>query len=145
MMHVKDTIYQSKLLYSLIGGSVLYFLIKGCTYVLIGSYLPMLFVLIIILTLWWSLKFSIKRHRLIIKTWAIFIIAWALIRLGLWLVLQIDGSMTESHLREQLGLVQHFVSLLMLAAGYGIIRQLKNSKGETRVEKKRKSGLFSQE
>lgn len=118
----------AKPLYGLLGVSLLFFLIKGVKYAWIGSYVPLLFVSAIIALLAWSITSSASNHYRIMRFWAILIIIWALARLSLWLILQIDQNLTESHLREQFGLFQHIISLFMLGIGVFTIRQIKRQK-----------------
>ncbi|TMM57360.1 hypothetical protein FEE95_12815 [Maribacter algarum] len=127
-MSVLKQMASSKVLYSLLGLSVLFFLVKGVTYASIGSYVPILFITIAIIILGWSFTRCNKVHRHIIRFWAILIILWASIRLVLWIVLEIDTTLTESHLREQFGIVQNIISLLMLLIGIKIIREVKQRK-----------------
>lgn len=105
--------------------SLLYFFVKGITYLLIGSYAPILFVVSATILLYWSSTASSHIHRRALKYWAILIIIWATARFGIWLVFQIDTQLTESHIREQFGAIQHIISLLMLIIGLGVIRQVK--------------------
>lgn len=127
-MRLLDNIYASKVLYVLIGISILYFLIKGVNYLIIGSYVPILFILAIIILVYFSCHINPKFHRKILRLWAILLIFWALTRLTFWLILEIDTSLTESHIREQFGVFQHLISLGMLGIGFGIFRELKHQK-----------------
>jgi hypothetical protein len=127
-MNVLNKIYTSKLLYSILGVSLLYFLIKGLEYLLIDSYVPILFIFTVIVIIFWSFSSNQKNHHRILKFWAILIIIWSISRLGIWLILEIDLNLTESHIREQFGIFQHIISILMLVIGYGIIKETKRSK-----------------
>lgn len=127
MNHLKK-IYASKRLYLLLGLSILFFLIKGLNYMLIGSYVPIVFISVIIIILYWSFTSNLKNHHNILRFWAILLIVWALARLSVWLIFKIDLSLTESHTREQFGVFQHIISILMLVIGFGIIRQMKKQR-----------------
>jgi len=127
-MNISNKINKSKLLYSLIAISLLYFLLKGFEYLQINSYIPILFILAVIIIMLWSFSLNPKKHHRVLIFWAILIIIWAIARLGIWLIFKIDLNLTESHIREQFGIFQHIVSILMLIAGYGIIKETKRRK-----------------
>ena len=114
-----------KLLYILLGVSLLYFLIKGFKYAFIGSYVPIVFIVMWILILSWSYAQGGKGHRRALRFWVFLILVWAVIRLGLYGYLQIDSSLTESHLREQFGIVQNAISIGMVFIGFRILRAVK--------------------
>jgi len=122
-MEKLSNISKSKLLYVMLGISIVFFFAKGLKYLIIGSYIPIIFILSIISILYWSLMSNNKFHFKVLKFWAILIIVWAIVRLGIWLIFQIDVNLTESHIREQFGIFQHIISILMLIIGIGIIRQ----------------------
>ena len=121
-------IQKDKILYVLLGISILFFLIKGFNYSVIGSYIPIIFIIIIVIILCWSFNFNLKTHRRLLRFWAILIIIWALARISIWLILQIDLNLTESHLREQFGFFQHLISLLIMIIGFGMLRRIKKLK-----------------
>lgn len=124
-MSISNQITSSKVLYVLLGLSVLFFLIKGVTYAMIGSYVPILFIIVMIAILGWGFSRCSKVHLSIIRFWGILLIAWAIIRLGLWGYLQFDTTLTESHLREQFGLFQNLISIGMLVIGIKLFREIK--------------------
>lgn len=127
-MNIFDKINQSKTLYALLGVSLLFFLIKGLNYALIGSYTPILFIIIVMVLLYGSFGLKQKRHYKIITFWAILIIIWTVTRLGISIILKIDTTLTESHLREQFGFIQQLISIGMLGLGIGMIKQLKKER-----------------
>ena len=130
-MNIANRISQSKNVYALLGVSLLYFLLKGISYALIGSYVPILFITIIMLLFYGSFGARLKKHYQLLKFWAILIIIWAAIRLGLSIILKIDTTLTESHLREQFGMVQLFLSIGMLICGIGIIKKIPSTKTQS--------------
>ena len=125
-MNILNRIYKTKLLYAMLGVSILYFLIKGFKYLLIGSYVPIVFILMIVLILCWSFSLHLKSHVRVLRFWAIIIIAWAIARFSLWLIFKTDIKLTESHMRDQFGIVQHIISIIMLIIGIGIIKEIKS-------------------
>lgn len=127
-MSIVNRIYKDKLLYSMLVASLLYFLIKGIKYLLIGSYVPILFISVIFILLYWSFTLNIKTHYRILKFWALILIVWAIARISLWLILMIDTKLTESHMREQFGMIQHIISILIFVCGLVIIKQIRGKK-----------------
>ncbi len=124
-MNSLNKTYSQKSLYTLLGISILYFLIKGFNYLIIGSYVPILFICTAIILLYWSFTSNLKNHYRIVRFWAILIILWALTRLCIWLIFKIDLGLTESHIREQFGVFHHVISTIMLVIGFMILKQLK--------------------
>lgn len=120
----------SKILYTLVGVSLCYFLVKGIQYLIIGSYVPILFILFALGLLSWSYNKSGQTHRKALRFWAIVILLWASIRLLLWGYLQIDTKFTESHLREQFSLFQNAISIIMLVIGIQILKKTKHLKND---------------
>mgnify|MGYP000722385210 CR=1 FL=1 len=130
-MNISNQITSSKVLYALLGLSLLFFLIKGIIYALIGSYVPILFILVMIIILSWGFNRCSKVHLSIIRFWGILLIIWGIIRLGLGGYLQFDTNLTESHLREQFGLFQNLVSIGMLVIGIKLFREIKKTSQHT--------------
>lgn len=120
----------SKIVYTLVVVSLCYFLVKGIQYLIIGSYVPMLFILFALGLLIWSYNKSGKTHRKALRFWAIVILLWASVRILLWGYLQIDTKFTESHLREQFSLFQNAISIIMLVIGIQILKKTKHLKND---------------
>lgn len=127
-MSIANQISAFKNLYALVGVSLLFFVIKGIRYALIGSYVPLVFILIVIGLLYWSFSGSVKTHRRVLRFWTILILVWSVVRLGLWGYLKVDTNLTESHLREQFGLVQNLISLGMLIAAILTLKEIKKQR-----------------
>jgi len=105
--------------------TLLYFICKGIDYLFLGSYIPILFIMIVIALISWSVSSGKRFHFRLVKAWAAFVIIWSLVRLILSLVLLIDQHLSESHLREQFGILQNTISLLMFLMGVGIMINLR--------------------
>jgi len=127
-MKITDKIAASKLMYGFLTVSLVYFLYKGFQYALLGSYVPLLFIGVIGLILVWSFIKSDKAHRRALRFWAILLLIWAIVRLLLGLFLVFDTSLTESHLREQFGVISNVISVLMLIIGIRIFMKVKVKK-----------------
>lgn len=108
--------------------SVLFFLAKGIQYVAIGSYVPLVFIFSVLIGFYLSYNKSVKAFGRMTSFWAVLIIVWALVRLIFWIYLEIDNNLTESHLREQFGLWENLLSIIMLVIGVVLIRQFKQQK-----------------
>lgn len=111
-----------------LGISLLFFIVKGIKYAVIESYIPLLFVVVIITALFLCYKVSLKAFRRMLRFWACIIIIWSVIRLIFCIYLEFDTKLTESHLREQFGLWHNLMSIIMLVIGITLIRQLKITK-----------------
>lgn len=120
----------TRMLYILVGVSLFYFLVKGFQYLLIGSYIPMLFILFAMGILSWVCVKNGKLNRKTLRFWAILLLIWAIARLFLWGYLQFDKKIPESHLREQFSLVQNVISFLMLFIGIYIFKKAKHLKNQ---------------
>lgn len=105
--------------------SFLLFVLKGVDYALLGSYVPLIFISVILTMFYLSFSKSVKAHRRVLKFWALLLIVWASVRIGLMLYLYFDSDLTESHLREQFSLVQNIISVIMLIIGIRTLKQLK--------------------
>lgn len=127
-MSISKRITSSKSLYLVVGLSLLFFLLKGLNYALIESYIPLLFIIAVIVLLYFSFSASNKAHRRVLRFWAIIILIWAVVRIGLWVYLKIDNNLTESHLREQFGLAQNLISVGMLITGIFILKEIKKER-----------------
>lgn len=109
-------------LFILTGISIIFFLVKGIQYAIIGSYVPLLLVLIVLGSLYLSFSKSIKAHRAILRIWAVLIIIWAVARFIVWVMFEVDQNLSETHIREQFGIFQHIISIAMLFIGIIIFR-----------------------
>lgn len=130
MKHFINHISQFKTLYLPVLVSLAFFFFKGIDYALLGSYVPLIFISVILTLFYLSFSKSIKAHRRVLKFWAVLLLVWASVRIGLRLYLYFDTDLTESHLREQFGLLQNIISVVMLVIGIGIFKQLKKNKKE---------------
>ena len=107
--------------YLLTAVSFVFFLVKGVSYAVIGSYIPLIFSVLFGSSLYVTFKWNQKIHFILLRVWASLIILWAISRFGIWLIFKIDSSLSETHIREQFGLVEHGISALMLVIGVSIL------------------------
>ncbi|MDO1502309.1 hypothetical protein Q2T40_19415 [Winogradskyella maritima] len=106
----------------LTGISIIFFLVKGIQYAIIGSYVPLLIVLIVLGSLYLSFLKSKKAHRAILRIWAVLIIIWAIARFIVWMMFEVDQNLSETHIREQFGIFQHIISIVILIIGIMIFK-----------------------
>ena len=123
-MNIVDKIKKDTVTFGLVSASLLFFIYKGISYFLLGSYVPIIFIAIVLIVLLISFNLSAKSQKTILKFWAIFLIIWGLGRLTIWLAFQIASDLTESHMRDQLGLFQNIFSIAMALAGFVVFKRL---------------------
>ncbi|EAR15040.1 MULTISPECIES: hypothetical protein [Robiginitalea] len=100
-----------------LANSLLFFLYKGVSYALIGSYIPLL-VFLGVLALWYyGLSASGLGARRVARFWAFVLILWASVRLLLAGVNQFMKPVPEGHVAAQLGLGGTLLSLAVLFCG----------------------------
>lgn len=111
LIHIlkKDLVFSLILMFSLI-----FFLFKGIRYSLIGSFVPLVLILMIIFLFVAGSFKSQKVIKRIITLWTILIIIWSIVRIALSLINHFVKPIPESHVAEQLGtlgLIQSFIFL----------------------------------
>ena len=120
-MKGRTTIQANKWFFALLGLSLLFFLIKGLHYVTIGSYLPIVIPVLLLLLLF---TLAAKPWRRLIRTWGVLLILWGLSRLIIELLFQF-APLTETHIREQFTVIQKLISLISVGVGYYLIKRVK--------------------
>ncbi|MTI26709.1 hypothetical protein [Fulvivirga kasyanovii] len=106
-------------LYSLILTlTLIFFLHKGVMYALLGSFVPLLFVLVVSVMFIYKLNKSPKAFSRAIMVWSVILILWAGVRLLLSVVNQFVKPIPEGHVHAQLGLSGSLLSVVFL--GFGI-------------------------
>ena len=102
-----------------------FFIYKGILYALIGSYVPLLFIFIMLALLTFSLNKSPKAFNKSVGLWSVLIILWSAVRLLLSMVNQFVKPIPEGHIDGQLGLMGILLSVAFLCAGIYIWRNRK--------------------
>ena len=115
--HILNTLKHNSIFLAVLGLSLLFFLYKGVLYLIIGSYVPMIVILIIMTLFLFSSRKSESGFKKTIGLWAILLIIWSMVRLLLSLTNQFIKPIPESHVSEQLGVLGTIFSLLMLFGG----------------------------
>lgn len=105
--------------------STLFFLRKGIQYLAIGSYIPLLIIISLIVLLAISVQKRKSFFCFIVKIWATILIIWSVIRLLISIIhitiKPFDGSF---HLAQQFNGYNLIVSVLMLVVGIYMFRSL---------------------
>ena len=112
--------------------SFLFFLVKGIRFALIGSFLPLGIPLGFLLL---ALLFHMVRGGIgfPVKLWAMFLLLWGFIRLGIQAALYFSPQVTEAHIREQLGLGGAILSLTAISLGVYVFRGSKKKGLKTKA------------
>lgn len=103
--------------------SILFFLRKGIQYWTIGSFIPLLIIIGLIVLLAISIQIGKNSFILIVRIWAFTLIVWSIIRILISIIhitiKPFDGSF---HLAQQFGGYTLIFSILMLVLGILIFR-----------------------
>lgn len=102
-----------------LGISFLHPIYHGLLYFWIANYLPVLVPLTFVLSivLFYLLNLRIAFH-LTIRIWAIYLVAWSVIRMLMALALYASPSVTESHIRDQLTLLYFLINIALFYIAY---------------------------
>lgn len=112
-----NTLYQNRLFSICLGLSLAYFIHKGIVYALIGSFVPLLFILTILSLILFSLKKSPTALKRSMGLWSSLIILWSTIRLSLSMINLFIKPVPEGHIDGQLGPMSILLSVAFLFAG----------------------------
>jgi len=110
---------------SILSGTLLFFLYKGFTYSIIGSYIPLTLVAAFVILLILSSQNSKKSFKRILSIWAILLMIWSIVRLLLSLINHFVKPIPESHVSEQLGISGFIISSLFLSGAIYMLRYKK--------------------
>lgn len=108
-----------------LGLTLLFFLYKGLTYALIGSYVPLGFILAILIFLVLASRSSKKVFKRMLGIWTILLMVWSVVRLLLILINLFIKPIPESHVSEQLGVFGGLLSVLFLLGAIYLLRYRK--------------------
>lgn len=107
--------------------SLLFFTRKGIQYLLLGNYIPMLFVSAFTLGILLAFQRSERILRVLLKVWAIIIILWSVVRIFIAVVNLVSDTFDEYHLVSQFSLLGIALSIVMLALGIMILKNARLS------------------
>ena len=121
-------VFRQNQLFSLILSiTLLFFVYKGVHYALIGSYVPLLFIIIILCLLMVGLNKSPNVFKWSVGSWSVLIILWATVRLLLSMANLFVKPVPEGHVDGQLGLASILLSVAFLIAGIYLWQKRKSS------------------
>lgn len=106
--------------------SLMLFAFKAVQYMLIGSYVPFVFIFIILTLFYFSYNSSRRNFSRMLKFWGILLIIWAIIRFVIEISFLFSESITETHIREQFTIYHKTITFLMFLSGSLIIRNRLN-------------------
>lgn len=122
MRQIKENISVLPLLSLALFISVLAFLYKGISYLLIGSSIPFILGLIILVLIVYAYNQRNRLSRRIFRTWAWLLIFWGVSRLVMELMFALT-SITEEHIQNQFTIPQKLLSISVVFIGIYIIKK----------------------
>ncbi|WP_299335063.1 hypothetical protein [uncultured Psychroserpens sp.] len=125
-MMTKQLLITNKHFFIALALSLSLFVFKGIQYAIIGSFVPMIFILSILLLFFFTFKRSIKSALKAIKFWAILLIFWAIARLTIQILFYVTPNITETHIRDQFTLIQNIISIFVILLGIYLIKNRSN-------------------
>lgn len=111
--------------YMALGLSLVFFIRKGIQYALIGSYVPILIILSVIIPLVWGEKQSARIYKRVIRFWSVLLMLWAFFRIFMAIVIWFFKSISESHVTAQFTVFGFILSVLFLIFGCFIFSKSK--------------------
>jgi len=106
----------------ILGITLLFFLYKGISYAVIGSYVPVVFIMTIVALFLAGFYRSEKAFMRVLSLWAVLVVLWSFVRLLLSIVNQFVKPIPEGHVHDQLGIAGSLLSLAFLFAGVYLLR-----------------------
>ena len=100
---------------TLLGITLVFFVYKGISYALIGSFVPLITITIILILFIFTSKKSPNALRQMIVFWAVLLILWSSTRLLLSIVNLFVKPVPEAHVHDQLGIGGAIFSLIFLS------------------------------
>jgi len=114
---------KSKLLYTFcLLFSLLLFFLKGIQYALLGSYVPII-LSVLVLLLFYMNKKKKKSLCVLLKVWAVSIIIWSTLRILIAVIDSFNKELMENHLQENLGVLGTIISILFLTIGLFLLKK----------------------
>ncbi|WP_424963072.1 hypothetical protein [Ekhidna sp.] len=104
--------------------SVIGFLYKGISYLMIGSSIPFMLGMIILVLMVYGLNHRARFSRRIFRFWGWLLIFWGVSRLVMELLFVLT-SITEEHIQNQFTIGQRLLSVGVIFLGVYIIRKVR--------------------
>lgn len=100
-----------------LASTLLFFAFKGISYLILGSYIPMIVILSIFILFFLSTYKSTKTFLRVLGLWSILLIIWASVRFLLGMINLFVKPIPEAHVDNQLGTMGLLISLFFLISG----------------------------
>jgi len=121
---IMETITKHKLFFTLLSLSLFFFLIKGIRYAFIGSFVPIIFITLISLSLITFANKEKKHFKIAIWNWGLILILWSAVRFVIPILFALTPNLTETHIREQFVIPEFLISFIMLSIGIYLLRNV---------------------
>lgn len=118
-------IIQNRVFTFCLGTTLLFFLCKGILYALIGSFVPLLFIITILSLFLFSITKTSGTFTRTIAMWSFLLILWSATRILLSFINQFVKHVPEGHIDDQLGLMSVLVSMTFLFFSFYILMNRK--------------------
>lgn len=105
-----------------------FFMVKGIRYAFIGSFIPIIFIALVISILLLTYRLNAKSFIIALKSWSIFLVFWSLTRIVIPFLFAITPGLTETHIREQFTIVEFIITIAIFILGIFIWRKRSNAK-----------------
>lgn len=122
MKRIKENITLLPILSGALLVSIVAILVKGIGYLLIGSNIPFLVGLIILVLIVYGFNHRSRISRRIFRFWGLLLVFWGALRLIMELMFVLT-SITEEHIQNQFTIGQRLLSLSFILIGVYIIRK----------------------
>ena len=122
MSQIKENIARMPLLSIALIASILTFLAKGISYLIIGSSIPFLLGMIILILIVFSFNNRNRLSRRIFRFWGWLLIFWGISRLAVELMFVL-AAITEEHIQNQFTVGQRLLSICFIFIGLYIIKK----------------------
>jgi len=124
MSQIKENIEQVPLLSVALVVSVWAFLAKGISYLIIGSSIPFMLGMIILILIVYGLNQRNRISRRIFRTWGWLLVFWGISRLVMELMFVL-ATVSEEHIQNQFTMSQRLISICAIFGGIYIIRKVR--------------------
>lgn len=105
--------------------TLIFFLCKGILYALIGSFVPLLFIITILCLFLFSITKSPGAFKRTLTMWSVLLILWSATRLFLSIINKFVKNIPEGHIDGQLGLMSVLLSMSFLIFSFYMLKNRK--------------------
>lgn len=105
--------------------TLIFFICKGILYALIGSFVPLLFIITILCLFLFSIIKSPGAFKRTLTMWSVLLILWSATRLFLSIINKFVKHIPEGHIDGQLGLMSVLLSMTFLIFSFYMLKNRK--------------------